>query len=369
MLWAAARARRCDRRAGRALAPRAPAAGELVHAADAPLQHSLLSRRIRVRRAGRPLRRARLPPQHPLPQLAAERPGDRGPQRRLRRGQRLGQLHPLHLHQRLRRPARLARRAERLRRLHEVAHHARVHPRRSPRHDAQHLSARHQHGPRPDLRPQPGAADLVHRGDGGPHGVAPDDRRPPAQQLLRHASAGRLSRRPDVPLRSDLVDPQRLSAGDGRLPLRLEPAPLHRGPLRPPQDPGDLPPLRRHLHPGRHQSNRGEGGRQRLRRNLRPRPLGRLAARASPTATRCRPRTPSCGRSPPRRASPGRRPRRAARAPARGSCRTARWSFTAPTTISRRPTSASNPTTGAQRRRSPRCWAEGRRPPPPTVWP
>ena len=63
-------------------------------------------------------------------------------------------------------------------------------------------SAGDQHPPRPDLRPQPGPADLVHRRDGGPHGVAPDHRRPPAQQLLRHAPAGRLSRRPDVPHRS-----------------------------------------------------------------------------------------------------------------------------------------------------------------------
>ena len=90
-------------------------------------------------------------------------------------------------------------------------------------------------------------------------------------------------RRPDVPPRSDLVDPQRLPAGDRRLPLRLEPAPLHRGPLRPAQDPRDLPPLRRHLHPGRPQSDRDQGGRERLRRNLRPRPLGRLAPSDRPS--------------------------------------------------------------------------------------
>ena len=41
-----------------------------------------------------------------------------------------------------------------------------------------------------DLRAQPGAADLVHRGPGGADGVAPDDGGPPAQQLLRHAPAG-----------------------------------------------------------------------------------------------------------------------------------------------------------------------------------
>ena len=43
-----------------------------------------------------------------------------------------------------------------------------------------------------DLRAQPGAADLVHRGPGRADGDAADDGGPPAQQLLRHAPAGAL---------------------------------------------------------------------------------------------------------------------------------------------------------------------------------
>ena len=157
------RARRRGRGAGRAAARAAAAARELVHAADAALRHPLLPRERGVRRAGRALRRARLPPQHPLPQLAAERPGEHHAHRHLRRRQRLGQLDPLQLHQRLRRPARFARRAERLRRLREAAHHARVHARRPPGHDPQPLPAggatRCSAGPtRPTWRSRPGSS-------------------------------------------------------------------------------------------------------------------------------------------------------------------------------------------------------------------
>ena len=126
------------------------------------------------------------------------------------------QLGALQLHLRLRRAPRLAGRAERLRRLREAAHHARVHARRAPGHDPQHRvrgSINTVLGQ--DLRAQPGAADLVHRGAGGADGVAPDDRRPPAQQLLRHAPAGRRFSRAGcwAWTRSRSIRPARLSAG------------------------------------------------------------------------------------------------------------------------------------------------------------
>ena len=65
------------------------------------------------------------------------------------------------------------------------------------------------------------------------HGVAPDHGRAPAQQLLRHGAARAVPRRADARPRPGLERPPRLPAGDGRLPLRLEPAQVRRGPLRP----------------------------------------------------------------------------------------------------------------------------------------
>ena len=96
----------------------------------------------------------------------------------------------------------------------------------------------------------------------------------------RHTTAGRLrSSFYDMHLRVPFLEGRVLgldavSVGYGPLvypgrqrplPLRLEHAPLRRGPLRPREGPRDLPPLRRRVHRRRHQPGRGAGGRPRLR--------------------------------------------------------------------------------------------------------
>ncbi len=97
---------------------------------------------------------------------------------------------------------------------------------------------------RQDLRTQPVTADLVRRGVGGADGVAPDHGRPGAQHLLRHGAARADARGEDAGPRRGVERPPRLPAGIGGLPLRVEPAQVHRGPLRARQDPGDLASLR-----------------------------------------------------------------------------------------------------------------------------
>ncbi len=148
--------------------------------------------RVRDRVGAR--RRARLPSDHALPQLGAGRPRQRGPHRRGRRGERRRQLGAVQLHLGVRRASRRDGRAVRLRRLREAADHPRVHARRAPGHHPQLVPALRRLRAREDLRAQPGAADLVHRGPGRADGDAADDGGPPAQQLLRHAPAGAVPR-------------------------------------------------------------------------------------------------------------------------------------------------------------------------------
>ena len=62
--------------------------------------------------------------------------------------------------------------------------------------------------------------------------------------------------------------PLALPAGQRDLPLRVQPAQVHRGPLRPRQDPRDLPPLRQPADPGRVEPRVARGARPRLRRAL-----------------------------------------------------------------------------------------------------
>ena len=193
-------------------------------------------------------RRARLPPGHALPQLAAERDAsaccslDHTDAR-----ERLRQLGALQLHRRVRRAARRDGRALRLRRLRQAADHARVHPRRPPGHDPELVSAPGRLAAGQDLRAQPVAADLLHRRARRADGVAPNDRGPPAQQLLRHAPARAVSRGAGARPRRRVgrVRPARLSGRQRPLPLRLQHPPLRRGSLRAREGPRDLAPLRR----------------------------------------------------------------------------------------------------------------------------
>ena len=284
------------RRRGRARAAAAAAAlGALADARDAALRAALLSGGARVRGARGARRRARLPPDHALPQLGAERARQPAAHRSDRRRERPRQLRPLQLHLRLRRAARRDGRALRLRRLRQAADHARVHPRRAPRHDPELVPAPDRLAPGQDLRAQPVAADLLHRRARGADGVAAHDRGPAAQQLLRHAPARAVSRgaRARPRRRVGRLRPARLSGRQRPLPLRLQHPPLHRGSLRAREGARDLAPLRRtSASPAASTASRG-------RRSAAPTPArsattsGTTGAVRRRTATRCRRRRPS----------------------------------------------------------------------------
>ena len=150
---------------------------------------------------------------------------------------------------------------------------------------------------REDLRAQPGAADLVHRGAGGADGVAADDGGPPAQQLLRHAPAGARSSRGGcwawTRCRSASV---RSSIRGGSVPYLYgsQPAPLHRGSLRPARRSArSRTATPTNASPAGSTAPRGHARRRGLHERVRRRHLGRLEAAPRRTATRCRSRRPS----------------------------------------------------------------------------
>ena len=147
-------------------------------------------------------------------ELAAGRPGEHHAQRSDGLRERVRELDPLQLHLRLRRAPELARRALRLRRLRQAAHHPRVHARRPPRHDPVLVPASHRHDLRKDLRAQPVAADLVHRGARGADGVAPHHRGPAALELLRHVPAGAVPRGARARPRHGVERSARVSPGE-----------------------------------------------------------------------------------------------------------------------------------------------------------
>ena len=121
-------------------------------------------------------------------------------------------------------------------------------------------------------------------------GVAPYDRGPPAQQLLRHAPARSVSRRAGAGPRRGVgrVRPARVSGRQRPVPVRLQHPALRRGSLRAREGPRDLAPLCRRVHRRRDQPHRIAGGRPSLHERVRRRTSGTTGAARRPTATRCR---------------------------------------------------------------------------------
>ena len=198
----------------RALPGAASADRELVHARDAALRAPLLPRGARVRGTRRARRRARLPPHHPLPELASR--AGASTSRSLDHtddANGLASSVPYNfITPTARRPRRWTSSTTSTTTsscciTHEFTH-------------VVHLDtilgcvpAPGRHAARQDLRAQPVAAELVHRRARGADGVAPDDRGPPAQQLLRHAPARAVPRGPRARPRRGLgrLRPARLS--------------------------------------------------------------------------------------------------------------------------------------------------------------
>ena len=151
-----------------------------------------------------------------------------------------------------------------------------------------------------DLRAQPGAADLVHRGPGRADGDAADDGGAPAQHLLRHAPARALPRGTGAGPRRGLgrVRSARLPRRQRPLPLRFEPASLHGGSLRPREDPRDLAPIRAtNASPAGSTAPRGPPSAGPTRTRSAP-TSGTTGSAPRRTSTRCRSRRPSGAGSP-----------------------------------------------------------------------